>query len=59
MRAELIAEARNHFAVALTVPLHCDAVILFVEEAPGTDFRVERRFRFSRSEGEDREHANG
>ena len=48
LRAELRADAMRHFAGALAEPLRCDGVALFVEDAPGTDFRLLRRFEFAR-----------
>jgi hypothetical protein len=45
---ELLADATRHFAAALARPLRCDGVALFVEEAPGVDFRLARRFEFAR-----------
>ena len=47
-RAALLADATCHFAEALTRPLRCDGVALFVQDAPGTDFRLLRRFEFAR-----------
>ncbi len=44
----LLAAAREHFATALAEPLRCDGVALFVEDAPGADLRLERRFEFAR-----------
>ena len=46
--AELLAAATRHFAAALAQPLRCDGVALFVEDAPGADFRLDRRFDFAR-----------
>lgn len=46
--AELLADATRHFAAALTEPLRCDGIALFVEDAPGADFRLARRFDFAR-----------
>ena len=46
--AELLADATRHFAAALAQPLRCDGVALFVEDAPGADFRLDRRFDFAR-----------
>ena len=48
VRAELLADATRHFACALAQPLRCDGVALFVEDAPGVDFRLARRFEFAR-----------
>ena len=48
VRAELLADATRHFAPALAQPLRCDGVALFVEDAPGADFRLARRFGFTR-----------
>ena len=48
LRAELLAEATRHFADALAPALRCDGVALFVEDAPGADFRLLRRFEFAR-----------
>ena len=47
-RAGMLAEATRHFAAALATPLCCDGVALFVEDAPGADFRLARRFEFAR-----------
>ena len=44
----LLADATRHFAAALAEPLRCDGVALFVEDAPGVDFRLLRRFDFAR-----------
>jgi hypothetical protein len=46
LEAELAA-ARAHFAAALAAPLACDGLALFVEDAPGADFRLARRFGFA------------
>jgi putative phosphonate metabolism protein len=46
--AGLLADATHHFAAALAEPLRCDGVALFVEDAPGVDFRLARRFEFAR-----------
>jgi putative phosphonate metabolism protein len=46
LEAELAA-ARAHFAAALAVPLACEGLALFVEDAPGADFRLARRFGFA------------
>ena len=46
--AELLADATRHFAAALAQPLRCDGVALFVEDAPGAAFRLDRRFDFAR-----------
>ena len=48
LRDELLAAARRDFADALAQPLRCDGVALFVEDAPGADLRLLRRFDFSR-----------
>ena len=48
LRTELLAGATRHFAAALARPLRCDGVALFVEDAPGADFRLLRRFEFAR-----------
>ena len=48
LRAGLLADARRHFDGALAEPLRCDGVALFVEDAPGADFRLLRRFDFAR-----------
>ena len=48
LRAGLLADAARHFADALARPLRCDGVALFVEDAPGADFRLLRRFEFAR-----------
>ena len=48
LRDELIAAARRDFADALALPLRCDGVALFVEDAPGADLRLVRRFDFAR-----------
>jgi hypothetical protein len=48
LRAELLADATRHFADALAEPLRCDGVALFVEDEPGADFRLLRRFDFAR-----------
>ena len=48
LRTELLADATRHFAAALAQPLRCDGVALFVEDAPGADFRLLRRFEFAR-----------
>jgi len=47
-REELRDAARREFAPALARPLRCDGVALFVEDAPGADFRLVRRFDFAR-----------
>ena len=47
LAAELAA-ARAHFAESLAAPLACDGLALFVEDAPGADFRLARRFGFAR-----------
>ena len=47
-RDELLHAARRDFAAALAAPLRCDGVALFVEDAPGADFRLLRRFDFAR-----------
>ncbi len=46
--AGLLADAAHHFAAALAEPLRCDGVALFVEDAPGVDFRLVHRFEFAR-----------
>ena len=43
----LRGQAMRHFAAALAPPLRCDGVALFVEDTPGADFRLERRFGFA------------
>ncbi|PXW95800.1 uncharacterized protein DUF1045 [Sphaerotilus hippei] len=43
-RAELLAQAREHFAAALSVPLTFDALSVFVELAPGAPLRLSQRF---------------
>jgi hypothetical protein len=48
LRLTLRADAERHFAAALAEPLRCDGVALFVEDAPGADFRLVRRFEFAR-----------
>ena len=48
LRASLQAEAARHFAAALAEPLRCEGVALFVEDEPGADFRLLRRFEFAR-----------
>ena len=48
LRSELLADAARHFAAALAEPLRCDGVALFVEDAPGADLRLLRRFDFAR-----------
>ncbi len=47
-RDALRADATRHFAAALAEPLRCDGVALFVEDVPGADFRLLRRFEFAR-----------
>jgi hypothetical protein len=41
--AALEAAARAHFAAALAVPLRCEDVSVFIEDAPGQPFRLLRR----------------
>ena len=48
LRAALLADAARHFAGALAEPLRCEGVALFVEEAPGADFRLLQRLEFAR-----------
>jgi len=48
LRDELLDAARRDFAAALAVPLRCDGVALFVEDAPGADLRLVRRLDFAR-----------
>lgn len=48
LRAGLLDAARQAFAGTLSAPLRCDGVALFVEDAPGADFRLVRRFDFAR-----------
>ena len=48
LRAALLADATCHFADALAEPLRCDGMALFVEDEPGADFRLLRRFDFAR-----------
>ena len=48
LRDALLAEAAAFFAPALAEPLRCDALALFVEDAPGADFRLARRIGFGR-----------
>lgn len=48
LRDELLDAARRDFADALALPLRCDGVALFVEDAPGADLRLLRRFDFAR-----------
>jgi len=48
LRDELVDAARRDFADALALPLRCDGVALFVEDAPGAAFRLLRRFDFAR-----------
>jgi hypothetical protein len=48
LRAALLADAARHFADALAEPLRCEGVALFVEEAPGADFRLLQRLEFAR-----------
>jgi hypothetical protein len=43
----LFEQARRHFAAALREPLHCDAVCLFTEPAPGAPFVLARRVGFN------------
>jgi hypothetical protein len=45
--ADLAVHATRHFAAALAEPLPCDGVALFVEDAPGADFRLLQRFGFA------------
>jgi putative phosphonate metabolism protein len=45
---ELRDDATRHFAAALAEPLRCDGIALFVEDSPGADFRLARRFEFAR-----------
>lgn len=40
----LLPAATEHFAAALSHPLGCDALSLFVESAPGQPFRLVHRF---------------
>lgn len=44
--ARLRADAARHFAAALSQPMRCEGVALFVEPAPGADFRLIERTRF-------------
>jgi putative phosphonate metabolism protein len=44
----LAADAARHFAAALREPAPCDGIALFVEDAPGADFRLLRRVGFRR-----------
>ena len=46
--ARMLADAKRHFAAALGEPLRCDGVALFVEDVPGADLRLLRRFDFAR-----------
>jgi len=46
LRDDLLAEASDFFAPALCEPLRCDSLALFVEDAPGADFRLVRRAPF-------------
>ena len=48
LRETLLADARAHFSAALAVPLACDGIALFVEDEPGADLRLARRFPFAR-----------
>jgi hypothetical protein len=48
LRATLCDDATRHFAAALAVPLRCEGLALFVEDAPGAAFRLARRFDFAR-----------
>ena len=48
LRTRLLADATRHFADALAAPLRCEGVALFVEDAPGVDFHLLRRFEFAR-----------
>jgi len=48
LRSQLQDAARRAFADALAEPLRCDGVALFVEDAPGADLRLLRRFEFAR-----------
>ena len=48
VRDALLADATRHFSAALAEPLRCDGVALFVEDAPGVDLRLLRRFEFAR-----------
>jgi putative phosphonate metabolism protein len=48
LRATLQADAARHFAAALAEPLRCEGIALFVEDEPGADFRLLRRFEFAR-----------
>jgi len=47
LRARLSTDATRHFEEALHGPLACEGLSLFVESAPGADFRLARRFSFS------------
>ena len=47
LRASLQDDARDRFRAALAQPLRCDGVALFVEDAPGADLRLDRRFGFA------------
>lgn len=49
--AALADAARQHFAAALAVPLHCEELCLFVEPAPGAPFQLRRRFRLAAASG--------
>ena len=44
----VVDTATRHFDAALRAPLRCDGVALFVEDGPGADFRLLRRFAFAR-----------
>lgn len=48
LRVDLVEAARVAFAQALALPLRCEGVALFVQDAPGADFRLVRRFHFAR-----------
>ncbi|HEY8976807.1 MAG TPA: DUF1045 domain-containing protein [Burkholderiaceae bacterium] len=48
VRVELLDAARREFDAVLALPLRCDGVALFVEDSPGADFRLARRFAFAR-----------
>jgi hypothetical protein len=43
---EMLGQARAHFATALTTPLECDALCVFVECAPGRPFMLVHRVAF-------------
>lgn len=46
-RDAIVEDARRHFLAALSLPLACESVSLFVEPAPGEPFVLARRFPLS------------